>query len=203
MAGTIICYGDSNTYGYDACSFLGGRYPDTVRWPELLAKQSGWTVINYGQNGRRIPEFFTEMAEVTGRLSVWGQQESPIYLWIMLGTNDLLLEPRRTGEETTKRMEKLLRHLLEQEEIATGQIQLRLIGPARLGRGMWVESRELVAESEKLGALYGGLAESLGIAYSDAGAWELPLVYDGVHFSEEAHQEFARRMEEMLPKQEA
>ena len=32
----IICYGDSNTYGYDGDSAFGGRFPETERWPELL-----------------------------------------------------------------------------------------------------------------------------------------------------------------------
>ena len=29
MAGTIICYGDSNTYGYDPCTLMGGTVSRT------------------------------------------------------------------------------------------------------------------------------------------------------------------------------
>ena len=29
----VICFGDSNTYGYDPRSFLGDRYGPTDRWP--------------------------------------------------------------------------------------------------------------------------------------------------------------------------
>lgn len=32
MSGTIICYGDSNTYGYDPCVMAGDRYPEEDRW---------------------------------------------------------------------------------------------------------------------------------------------------------------------------
>ena len=32
----VICYGDSNTYGYDPRLPLGGRYDHP--WPELLAE---------------------------------------------------------------------------------------------------------------------------------------------------------------------
>jgi len=28
----LILFGDSNTYGYDPRGFLGGRYPEKVRW---------------------------------------------------------------------------------------------------------------------------------------------------------------------------
>ena len=32
----IFCFGDSNTYGYDARSRLGERLPAWERWPEIL-----------------------------------------------------------------------------------------------------------------------------------------------------------------------
>ena len=51
----ILCFGDSNTYGYDPCFFLGGRYPAEHRWPDLLAAQTGWDIVNAGENGREIP----------------------------------------------------------------------------------------------------------------------------------------------------
>lgn len=45
--GTIWCFGDSNTYGYDPCGFFGGRY--AAPWPELLAEKTGLRVIiDYG-----------------------------------------------------------------------------------------------------------------------------------------------------------
>ena len=31
MRQKILCYGDSNTYGYDPRAYLGGRYPKAVR----------------------------------------------------------------------------------------------------------------------------------------------------------------------------
>ena len=34
----ILCYGDSNTYGYDPCSFIGSRYPAEHRWVDRLAQ---------------------------------------------------------------------------------------------------------------------------------------------------------------------
>ena len=48
----IICFGDSNTYGYDPRSYLGGRYNPDSRWVDILAEKTGWTVCNMGQNGR-------------------------------------------------------------------------------------------------------------------------------------------------------
>ena len=51
----IICFGDSNTYGYDPRGYFGGRYEADSRWVDILAAETGWTVCNMGQNGREIP----------------------------------------------------------------------------------------------------------------------------------------------------
>ena len=59
MKRTIFCYGDSNTYGYDPQSPLGGRYPPQVRWPDQLALlQPDRQIVNFGENGREIPRRF-------------------------------------------------------------------------------------------------------------------------------------------------
>jgi lysophospholipase L1-like esterase len=33
---TILCYGDSNTWGYEPAT--GNRFPEDVRWPGVLAE---------------------------------------------------------------------------------------------------------------------------------------------------------------------
>ena len=48
----LLCFGDSNTYGYDPRSYAGDRYPPESRWTDLLAESSGWEVVNMGLNGR-------------------------------------------------------------------------------------------------------------------------------------------------------
>ena len=40
MRRRLLCYGDSNTYGYDSQSFLGERYPESVRWTAFDAAQA-------------------------------------------------------------------------------------------------------------------------------------------------------------------
>ena len=78
---TVICFGDSNTYGYDPRSYLGGRYGPDSRWVDLLAARTGWDVRNQGQNGRTIPGGPVPFPADTDLLTV------------MLGTNDLLQGP--------------------------------------------------------------------------------------------------------------
>ncbi|MFR0962663.1 MAG: hypothetical protein ACLSGB_12965 [Dorea sp.] len=47
-----MCYGDSNTWGYDAIT--DGRFPDEVRWTGKLQEKLGaeYTVIEEGLCGR-------------------------------------------------------------------------------------------------------------------------------------------------------
>lgn len=51
----VICFGDSNTYGYDLRGYFGGRCDVDSRWVDILAAETDWTVCNMGQNGREVP----------------------------------------------------------------------------------------------------------------------------------------------------
>ena len=82
----ILCFGDSNTYGYDPCSFLGGRYSAEHRWVDILARISGWEVLNAGENGREIPKRKGELR----RFNQMFQEYQPDLLVVILGGNDLL-----------------------------------------------------------------------------------------------------------------
>ena len=51
MQKRVLCYGDSNTWGYIP---TGGRYDEHTRWPMRLGELlgPGWAVIEEGFNGR-------------------------------------------------------------------------------------------------------------------------------------------------------
>ncbi len=60
--GTILCFGDSNTWGYEPLT--QGRYGPKYRWVDILGRESGWTAVNIGMNGRQIPHTSWEIAEI-------------------------------------------------------------------------------------------------------------------------------------------
>lgn len=39
MCHRVLCYGDSNTHGYNPRSYLGERYQESIRWTALLEQQ--------------------------------------------------------------------------------------------------------------------------------------------------------------------
>ena len=99
----MLCYGDSNTYGYDPRGFVGDRYQKESRWVDILAQKLKWEIQNEGQNGREIPirPFQYQRA---GELLT---SNPPNIFTIMLGTNDLLRGD--SAEASCSRMEAFLR----------------------------------------------------------------------------------------------
>lgn len=167
----VICFGDSNTYGYDPRGYFGGRYDADSRWVDILAMETGWTIRNMGQNGREIPSAAPALPADTDLLIV------------MLGTNDLL--QGRSPEQAAERLERFL------ASISLDRNKLLLIAPQPMTLGEWVPSQQLIDDSRTFARLCQALAEQLGIRFADAGTWDIPLAYDGVHFTEQGHKAFA------------
>lgn len=166
----VICYGDSNTWGYDPRSWLGDRYDAASRWVDILAGKTGWEVCNRGLNGRSIPREAVTFPADTDLLVV------------MLGTNDLL--EGASPETAARRMERFLTGVNLPPE------RLLLIAPPPVEPGAWVQAESLPAASARLAGLYRQLAAAMGIRFADAGAWGVTLAYDGVHFTPEGHRAF-------------
>ena len=165
----VVCFGDSNTWGYDPRDFFGGPY-DAI-WPELLQKKTGWNVRNWGENGREIP----------GNPVAFPDDMDLLIL--MLGTNDLLRE--RTPEEISGKMEGFLRTLpVERSNIL-------LSAPPQLRYGVGVTDPRILRASETLSEAFRVLSLESGILFADAQDWNVELAYDGVHFTEKGHKLFA------------
>lgn len=176
----IICFGDSNTFGYDPRGFGGGRYPEEDRWVDILARRTGWTLLNEGENGREIPRRLGENERLS-RLLESGERADR--LLIMLGTNDLL--QGADVDETAGRMERFLTAL----PISADRILL--IAPPPMIRGAWVGEERLLTDSKQLAAAYGQVSMRFGTRFADAGEWGIELAFDGVHFTERGHHSFA------------
>lgn len=189
--GILICYGDSNTYGYDPGSYMEARYPKEIRWTGIVDQKSCWEVKNYGLNGRTIPKNESQIQAVKDILCKYGKEEVPVWFFVMLGTNDLLTDPLPDAEKTAEKLEYFLKQIMQADPVRSHKVKIRLAAPPVLKPGSWIENDRQIAESECFGKQLERLAERLKIAFTDAGKWELPVVSDGVHLSREGHQHFA------------
>ena len=179
----ILCFGDSNTYGYDPRSYFGGQYPAQHRWVDLLAQKLGCKAVNAGENGREIPRREGELQRFDLMLS---NQKPLDLLLVMLGGNDLL--QGNSVEAIAQRMEAFLTRIpLEKSQIV-------LIGPPRMKPGAWITDTRLLDDCVRLNATYRTVAEKLEICFVDASDWDIEVTFDGVHYSEQGHQTFAENL---------
>ena len=175
----VLCFGDSNTWGYDPRSYFGGRYPAEDRWTDRLARETGWEVLNAGDNGREIPRWAAEFRLVRDLLN----RRAPDRLIVLLGSNDLL--QGADVPAVAARMEAFLTAL------DFPMAHILLLAPPPMVPGAWVTELRLTEQSALLGECYRALAQRLGISFADAGAWGVELLFDGVHFSPAGHRAFA------------
>ena len=130
------------------------------------------------ENGREIPPAAPNLLTDTDLLIV------------MLGTNDLL-----QGCSPEQAAERLGRFLAA---VPLDRSKVLLIAPPPMALGEWVPSPQLIDDSRTFARLCQTLAERMGIRFADAGKWDIPLSYDGVHFTEQGHKAFAAGLLEEL-----
>ena len=166
----VVCFGDSNTFGYNPCAKFGECYDH--RWTDILSEISGWEVVNEGVNGREVPD-----------TPAWIPDNTDLFL-VMLGTNDLL--QLDTPEAATDRMKLFLSGSDVNKTV--------LLAPPAMVWGDWVQEQELIDDSVRLGRLYSDLAIEVGVKFLNTAEWNLTLCYDGVHLTQESQEVFARRL---------
>ena len=170
----VICFGDSNTWGYDPCAKFGESYDR--RWTDILSDLTGWTVINEGVNGREVPD-----------APACVPPDADLFL-IMLGTNDLL--QLDTPEAAARRMQHFLSGCNPQNTV--------LIAPPPMKWGEWVQDQELIDDSVRLIQLYLSLGQQMNFRVLDTSGWNISLSFDGVHFTEAGQMIFAQKLADAL-----
>ena len=145
---------------------------------DILTAETGWTVRNMGVHGREIPRTAPDLPPDTDLLIV------------MLGSNDLL--QGHSPEEAAGKLECFL------SSLSLPRDQILLIATLPMHRGEWVPSQQLIDDSRTFAQCCRSLAERLGVRFADAGGWDIPMAYDGVHFTEQGHRAFAAGLLEVL-----
>ncbi len=190
---TILCFGDSNTYGTPPMKHLSdeGRFDKTTRWPMVMAGELGeaWEVIEAGLPGRTtVHDDPLEGAYRNGKRSLRAVIEShrPIDLLIlMLGTNDHKARFSVGAQDIAFGAGKLVDLAL-----ATGFVEdVLLISPPRvLERGSLAEMfKGAEAKSANLAKHMLAVAKARGVGFWDAAERIESDPIDGVHFSKASH----------------
>jgi lysophospholipase L1-like esterase len=206
----VLCYGDSNTYGY--MPGTGERYPAQVRWPGVMKKALGGSfhVIEEGLNGRTTAwDDPVEGVFRNGRTYLLPclLSHAPLDLVLLfLGVNDLKKRFDLPAAEIARSAGSLVELIRQSGAGRSGAAPaVLLIAPPPLGR-LSAYADMLAGGTEKsreLGALYEETARRLGCAFLDAGSVIRASDIDGVHFAEKDHgalgQALAGEVRRLLP----
>ena len=206
---TVLCYGDSNTWGADPGT--GGRFAPDVRWPGVLARElgDGFRVVEEGLNGRTtVRDDPIEGVHKNGRTYLRACLEShkPIDLMtIMLGTNDLKERFGASASDIAQGAASLAEEALTSGCGPEGGAPVvLLISPPPVGK--LTDMAEMFEGAEEKSACfaghYGRFAEQYGCGFLDAGAMVVSSDVDGIHLGADEHRKLgeavAKRVGETL-----
>lgn len=207
----ILCYGDSNTWGYISGSDHQ-RYGNSERWTKILSGLLGdkFEVIEEGLNSRTLisndPRPGKEGKNGYEYLIPCLDTHDPIDLVIlMLGTNELKYTYNKTPEEIGNLLEQyFVKTILNRKsQIKDSYPKLLIIAPPivseETGYGR-KENKYLGAseKSKKLNDIYKNIAEKYNCYFLSNDGLDVGI--DGVHLTKESHKKLANLLYEMVKK---
>ena len=199
---TILCYGDSNTYGYNPLTQK--RHGVNERWPLILQKLlgDGYRVIEEGCNGRTAYNMVEDNPWKTGDYGMKAilNSHKPVDLLIfMLGSNDLKTlydsSPGDIADAMAVMLKEAAQFMLDQQEFVP---EFLLISPpeidGRIGDTFFGDEFDL-SSAERSRQLASVLAETAarfsfegkGCHFLNAADYVKPSVHDCLHLEPDQH----------------
>jgi lysophospholipase L1-like esterase len=195
---TVLCYGDSNTWGADPRDI--SRFPWPVRWPGQLQRLLGanWQVAEAGLSNRTTGFEDPLIAERSGwaTLNLALDTHGPLdCVVVMLGTNDAKTRFSHKADHAADAIERICRRVREVGAIPVIVAPPPLTWPIRFSE---FDEVRAISFSQALAPLYAEVAASLACPFLDAGGVIAVSPLDGVHFDETAHAALAKAIADVL-----
>ena len=195
----ILCFGDSNTWGFDADNQR--RFPSYVRWPSVLQKflLPAGTVHEFGICDMT---FATDDSNYLGRNGLSNIipaicANSPLdYIIVHLGPNECKSYHGNSLATIENHIEEFLVVASEYKDLNTDAAQVIVVGPPDYLKSVYQHYPEefnsgsfdkllCVAEIEKKVCL------EYAIPFIDTRKWRIDFCADGLHYSQTGHETFA------------
>lgn len=211
MKKTIVCFGDSNTHGYQAST--GGRFRYEERWTGLLQEYLGtdYLIREEGMSGRTTVFSDPLFEGLNGLEYIYPclMTHEPVdLLLIMLGTNDMKQRFGVNAANIAKGLSRLASKAIASPEAwRDGKPNLLLIAPPPIDPAY--EKTPVVHEmglgcaekSIEFAAHFRLVAENLNCHFLDAGTIpDIGMVpIDHMHLNARSHVLLARRLAQVIP----
>lgn len=201
-AKTIVCYGDSNTWG--ANPHKDERHPANVRWVGVLQDLLGkdYEVINEGLCGRTfvaedpIKPFRTGITHLQSILHT----NSPIdIITVMLGTNDIKNTFGLTVEEIASHLEQTIQLIRAESDDHIPKIIVICPPLVTVPKNVELDVRlkDAPEMSRKLPKLYEEIAKRNNCSFLDTSFIDL-INTDGYHLDVEHHKALGEKVYEII-----
>lgn len=200
MKKRILCYGDSNTYGYIPGS---GRYDENTRWPMVLQKLLGddYTIIEEGFGGRTtVHDDPVEGGYKSGLqyLPPCLMSHNPIDLVVlMLGTNDakhrFQLNAKIIANSNRILIDAIRQYGADNDGVAP---RILLVSPIRIGENVSSTDMDIFGDYAVRVAAgfpreFARVAAEANVDFLDAATVLEPSEEDCIHFTAEGHRALA------------
>ena len=202
----ILCYGDSNTWGYKPVAAI--RYDENTRWPCRLQKALGeeYRVIEAGLSGRTtvFDDPFDEFRNGAASLGYALLEADPVDLVILsLGTNDLKFTTAAASARGIASLISRIREITTRipsdrvisaaaEQYTPKAPKILVISPILIHSDIErINPRTTFAggheKSLQFAAAFRQIADASGAYFLDAAKVAYPSDADGVHMTAEGH----------------
>jgi lysophospholipase L1-like esterase len=195
---TILCYGDSNTWGYNPRT--QDRFTTAERWTGVLTQELGaaFRIVEEGLNGRTTVWDDPIEGYKNGKEYLIPCLEShrPIDLVvIMLGTNDLKTRFSVSAYDIAQSVAVLV-DLVQRSTAgpAGGAPRVLLVAPPVVGKltGFAEMFEDAQAKSAKFSEYYRNVADLYRCEFLDAAQVIVSSELDGIHFEADQHQKLGK-----------
>ena len=194
----ILCYGDSNTWGYlPSQGVEEQRYSPDLRWTGVLQALLGkqYKVVEEGLNSRTTDLDYLDKQGRNGLTLLPSvlKQHSPLDLVILLlGSNDLKAQFNRSAERIGEGVDKLIDCTINPCADAVPRISV-LSPPTPKFENVYAEYKYpgLEEKARKLGPIYQAVAQAKGASFIDLAPEIESSSVDGIHLDAEQHRKLA------------
>jgi lysophospholipase L1-like esterase len=200
----ILCFGDSNTWGYNAIT--KERFEDNERWTGVLQIElgDGYTVLEEGLNGRTTVWDDPIELHKNGYKQIFPIMESqkPFEMMIiMLGTNDLKRRFNVSARDIAQSAALLAMEAMRSGCGHDGRNPIVLLAaPIEIGadfKNGWLAElfeTDCVARSRQFAYWYAEFAHELGCHFINSGEYAKPDTIDFIHIPPEGHRSLGLAM---------
>ncbi len=203
---TILCYGDSNTWGWDPTT--GERFARDERWPGVLRQTlgDGYLIIEEGLNGRTTVWDDPIEGYKNGKTYLIPCLEThrPLDLVIiMLGTNDLKVRFSLSAYDVANGAGVLVDIVQKSAAGPAGQApQVLLMAPPPLAKlSEYAEMFEnAVAKSKRFSQHYQRVAQEYGCEFLDTSQVIVSSNLDGIHLGLSEHRKLGQAVAKIVPR---